>query len=221
MIIYKFLNAEYALKAIKNGLLKVSEVDKLNDPFEFNGVIYIQATENNNDSLIKIMRKLAIGCFSKNFSNPTMWSHYSDSHKGIVLGYEVSSDLKENLHSIHYKHRKIKIYENGHDVKKDQKLALKFLKLKSKDWGYENEARALFYKANCIEVTNKGQTLFFIDCKEEGLILKEVILGVNSGLEPSEICLCGLNVHIYKASLCKFTYTILRTLQPRPYIFRK
>ena len=177
-------------------------------------MIYAQATQKNNDSLIKILRKYSgIVCSSKSFSSPIMWSHYSECHKGIVLGYEVSSELKVDLFRVLYRHRKAIIDDTGRDVKNNPKLALKFLNLKSKDWKYEKEVRAFFYLIDCIEVTDKEQLLFFIDCKEKGLVLKEVILGVNSNLDSSEISMCVENVDIYKASLCKNTFTVLRTLQ--------
>ena len=57
MKVYKFLNAQYALDAILSGKLKLSKVDELNDPYEFKGVKFINAVENDNQSIINIIKK--------------------------------------------------------------------------------------------------------------------------------------------------------------------
>ena len=60
MRVYKFLNAQYALDAILSGNIKLSTVDELNDPYEFKGVKFTQATKKDNQDLISKSRTVSL-----------------------------------------------------------------------------------------------------------------------------------------------------------------
>jgi hypothetical protein len=208
MKVYKFLNAQYALDAILSGKLKLSKVDELNDPYEFKGVKFINAVENDNQSIINIIKsKWAFLCVSKNYSNATMWSHYSDSHKGIVLGFEIEKKL-ENQHSNVKYRSKIKINSKTFEelnTEIEHHSINELLYIKSKDWKYEKELRFVFDLKDCTLKHIMGDIKFFINFEEEGLILKEVIFGCrfNSNIEDKiKIHLRkNENIKLYKAYL--------------------
>jgi hypothetical protein len=202
MFVYKFLPSKYALDAIISGKIKLSTVNELNDAFEFRGVRYMQAEKGhqepndyarNLEFLIDLVREQhALLCLSKEHTNPTMWSHYADCHKGIVLGFEISDSLKLSGHDIEYKPNIVEINEPFETVINDDELALKFLKVKSMGWRYENEIRFFFSKKDCIPKPIEGDLRFFINMEDEGFILKEIILGINCPISASEIkCLLG------------------------------
>lgn len=115
---YKFLPSKYALDAITNDRLTISEIDKLNDPFELlpykpesaarTRLRDITTVKTYGDldggicSSYAIKRFLSqeygILCFCKTFTDPVIWAHYAESHSGICLGFDVPQwDLKDDV----------------------------------------------------------------------------------------------------------------------------
>src|ERR1700744_3670983 len=95
MRLYHFLNAEYGLEGIGKRRLKISRIHDLNDPFEF------YSLELSNKFLRRAIEKTkrevserpGVLCFSKSWSNPVLWSNYSDRHRGLVLGFEIPDEV--------------------------------------------------------------------------------------------------------------------------------
>lgn len=103
--------------------------------------------------------KFEICCFSKNYKNILMWSHYADSHKGICIGiktiYEDNSNLIEfqkvkdidkiKAESVIYNLDNKKIppvnYQNLTEELLEQSLITK-----SFHWKYEEEHRTILLK---------------------------------------------------------------------------
>jgi hypothetical protein len=202
MRVYKFLNAQYALDAILSGNIKLSTVDELNDPYEFKGVKFTQATKKDNQDLIDIIKKYGLLCVSKNYFNPTMWSHYSDSHKGIVLEFDIKEDEKNEFFTVKYVDKIIENNKPFNDIKKNYFFLEELLATKSKDWCYENEVRFLFdLKDDYIPKSINGDLKFFINMEEKGFILQKVILG----------CMCNTDLELkIKNALIKKNVTLLR-----------
>jgi hypothetical protein len=99
MILYRFFSAEYGLRTLETGLMRVGRFRDFNDPFEF----MPQNTElRGNESLVCEFHRQAfidasssrygIICFSeeKTVTKPLLWSHYADSHRGLAIGFKVS-----------------------------------------------------------------------------------------------------------------------------------
>ena len=85
----QFLTAENALDDLKNKRVKISIIDNLNDPFEFQaGFVKPYKTLRDQFSQFKtnISKKFGIFCCSKTWHNPLLWSHYASRHTGIALG---------------------------------------------------------------------------------------------------------------------------------------
>lgn len=86
---YHLLSARWALDDLTRWRLKIAEFADLNDPFELLGV------ELPNRALrrafaawkAKALREYGVLCFSRKWSNPVLWSHYADKHKGICLDW--------------------------------------------------------------------------------------------------------------------------------------
>src|SRR3989304_9386747 len=91
MLVYHFLSANDALDDIIKKRIKLSEIDKLNDPFELwcsaQGNQQIRASLRRWKD--KMSRRYGMLCFCKGWHNPLLWSHYSDRHQGMCLGFEV------------------------------------------------------------------------------------------------------------------------------------
>jgi hypothetical protein len=94
LLVYKFLTAAYALEDLTKRRMKISTFSDINDPFELAGAK--SSDPAVQDFLTRhIHQKYGALCFSRKWSNPMLWSHYSDKHKGICLGFEIVGDLEE------------------------------------------------------------------------------------------------------------------------------
>jgi hypothetical protein len=203
MRVCKFLNAQYALDAILSGNIKLSTVDELNDPYEFKSVKFTQATKKDNQVLIDKIKEYGILCVSNNYFNPTMWSHYADSHKEIVLEFETTQ--KDKSFEVEYIEKIIENDKQYNDIIKNYVFLEELLAKKSKDWNYENEVRFFFnLKKDCFIKAINGDLKFFINMEAQGFFLKKVILGYmcNTDLELKiKIALTNRNVTLLRASL--------------------
>ena len=95
MKVYHFLSAQNAISDIALKRIKISRIGQLNDPFELLAVDLRDprdkvALENWKNELDE---QFGLICFCAHWSNPLMWGHYADSHKGIALGFEIQEDL--------------------------------------------------------------------------------------------------------------------------------
>jgi hypothetical protein len=136
MRVYHFLPAEHAPDAIKHRRIKISEIDKLNDPFEL--WCSAQANVQLRRALRSWKRQVAglygMLCFCPSWSNPALWSHYADKHRGMCLGFDVSQNGLL---------RKVRYVENRTllPVPPTEADMRKLLFTKYQDWSYEEELR--------------------------------------------------------------------------------
>ena len=83
---YYFTPTKYALEGVKNRRLKVAELDKANDPFEFLPVRCDKEAEETFQTLKQsISDEIKMVCLSKTYKNPSLWGHYAENCKGICL----------------------------------------------------------------------------------------------------------------------------------------
>ena len=97
--VYKFTTAHYGICNLQNKRLKLSTVDDLNDPFDLCPPDTTDPVISNAvDAVITRFRQTtAILCFSRNWDNLLLWSHYGDPHMGICMGFDIpDGSLGEN-----------------------------------------------------------------------------------------------------------------------------
>ena len=84
--------------------------------------------------------KIGLLCFSRNWDNLLLWSHYGASHTGICLGFDISEgDPGANLDiDVLYQPNLLQI-QRPEDVNFD--LANRLLRTKHESWSYEQEVR--------------------------------------------------------------------------------
>jgi hypothetical protein len=89
--------------------------------------------------LEKSKDETGICCFSKSYLKPLMWSHYSDKHFGVCLGFAFEeSDTKDYLQApVRYADK----LEMNHYVKDTRKAMYDWFFCKSHIWEYEEEIR--------------------------------------------------------------------------------
>ena len=164
--VYHFVPKKWALCDIRNQRLKVATFDKMNDPFELLGVYLgdknIRRKFQRWRSLIA--DKWSVLCFSADWKNPLLWSHYADRHRGICLGFDVPDNL---LHTVQYRKCRPPVDHCRIDDKISPILYTKFA-----HWEYENERRRFVKLQDCRCEGN----LYFWPFGND-LNLREVIVG--------------------------------------------
>jgi hypothetical protein len=113
----------------------------------------------------------AILCFSRNWDNLLLWSHYGASHAGICLGFDIpEGDSGPNYDTdVLYQPNLLQIHR-PEDVNLD--LANRLPRTKHESWSYEQEVR-MFVNLND---PPDAKGLHWIGI-EPPLVLKEVIIG--------------------------------------------
>jgi hypothetical protein len=185
MRLYHFLSQKHALEALRNKRIKVSIINKLNDPFEF----LPRFLNSNRETLEGLFREWkdktaktqGIICFSKRWINPLLWSHYADKHNGIALGFDISENL---LYKVKYRKERLLCRWDGipQDKKLGESFMKKLIKTKFSSWEYEEEFRFGCTLSNCIR---EGEIYF--EKFDSNLILKEVITGCNNTLSDEKL----------------------------------
>ena len=200
MRVYHFLSTEFGLKDLREKRLKVSELNRLNDPFEFFGMdlsdpIVRKAMKKTKSQLSK---SSGLICFSKNWRNPVQWAHYGDSHKGICLGFDVPDEL---LNKVDYVDDRID-YQGGFSVEDMFKL----LTTKFKHWSFEEEHRIF------VDLQGKEDGLYYLPFGPN-LKLQQVIIGASSKATRQQV-LDSLGssggVEIFKARAAFKSFDIVR-----------
>jgi hypothetical protein len=171
--VYKFTSARYGISDLQNKRLKLSTIDDLNDPFDLCPLdITDPAIRAAVDAVIgHFKRTAAILCFSRNWDNLLLWSHYGASHTGICLGFDIPDGAPGANYDtdVLYQPNLLQI-RRLEDVNFD--LADRLLRTKHESWSYEQEVR-MFVRLND---PPDAKGLRWIDFGLN-LELKEVIIG--------------------------------------------
>jgi hypothetical protein len=80
-------------------------------------------------------KRFGIVCFSEDWLDPTLWSHYGDTHHGIALGFDVSERV---LLPVQYQLQRIPFPVGPVPGHVDQFLGTKYA-----SWAYERERRII------------------------------------------------------------------------------
>jgi hypothetical protein len=173
--VYHLCEATYAIENIQKSRLKVATFADANDPFELS-VFYSrdpaqrlrlkQFTDN-------VAKRYGIVCFSEDWLDPTLCSHYGHTHRGIALGFDVS---KLVLLPVRYQFERTDFPLTPIDSHVDQFLGTKYL-----SWAYEREQRIMVELAKAERETVKLPTGASRDLLFEkfggDVRLREVIVG--------------------------------------------
>ncbi len=210
MRLYYYVSKKWALENICKRRLKLSRINDLNDPFELLGMNLGDAKARFAFQAVKddLAKKKGILCFSSDWSNPVMWSHYADRHKGICLGFEVP---REYWHEVKYAAERLLINVNDLDAKgkKDPSLIMPLLSTKFEHWKYENEFRAYLDLQD--EPDSKG---FYYAEFSNDLKLAQVIAGACSDVSRAELARAlgalSQKVEVFNARPAFKTFKVVR-----------
>ena len=167
------MSADNALKDLKHGRLKVARFRDLNDPFELIAVNFKERPIRKAAREFKSTTNSQMGllCFSADWWNPLLWSHYAEKHRGMCLGFDVPRRL---LETVEYESERIWASLSGDEDPRNlsRELQEKLRRTKYEGWRYEEEQRRF---VSLKDATVEG-SLHFWPFGEE-LQLAEVILG--------------------------------------------
>lgn len=173
MLVYHLLSAENALSDIALKRLRISRYAELNDPFELFGATMADRAIRTGmrDWRKTVNERHGLLCFSKDWKNPVLWSHYASKHRGVCLAIEVADHLTS---LVRYSPHRLEIrYADGDPAKGlDEQFMKELLTTKYDHWSYEEEVR-VFLSLDPKDVENGSHFIPFSDT----LQLRGVVLG--------------------------------------------
>jgi hypothetical protein len=175
----------------------------------------VKAVDAKNRRAIRLFKQQidkdkGLICFSKTWTNPVLWGHYGDKHKGIALGFDVT---KEVANQVIYSNSLISIPVNpiSNKAAPTAKLVDNILRTKFKDWRYENEWRVFFDLKD--EVEEVG--MFFAQLNKD-IQLKEIILGPNCTATVAKVLSIlkdyGDEVQVMKSRIAFNSFRVVKDL---------
>jgi hypothetical protein len=183
MRVFHFLRADHAMDDIRGHRIKISLLEDLNDPFELFAAALTCREHRQGFRAFKrdMNQRFGVLCFSRNWHNPLLWSHYADKHKGICLGLHVPSRL---LTPVTYTTSRLvdavpRIAKSGFS---DEAAMKALLSIKFRDWKYEDEVRVFCRLEDRDPLTN----MYFAEFSPQ-LMLKHVILGARHDAATEEL----------------------------------
>jgi hypothetical protein len=171
--VYKYTPAEYGISDLTDSRLKVATIADLNDPFDLCPLDTTHpAIAKAAEALtLDLWKKAGILCFSRNWDNLLMWSHYGASHKGMCLGFDIPEGEPGNNYDtdVLYQSNLLQI-RRQEDLNND--LADRLQRTKHESWSYEQEVRMFVG----LDDPPDAKGLNWLEFGPR-LILKEIIVG--------------------------------------------
>jgi hypothetical protein len=195
MLIYRYLSLEYGMKSLQEKMLRVGRLNDLNDPYDcsphFTGVPNCPGGESfafDTGYLSGFSKHFGILCFSEIFSDPVVWSHYADNHRGIALGFEYNNTQDDGVYKVQYDNNRVIFQHNDIESSKSRNpvetmfhVVKKGFTVKAKSWEYESERRKFVMLDECTPI---GLNYFYGLPVER---LKKVLLGVRCSATEEDI----------------------------------
>ncbi len=188
--VYTYLKAQHALDNICAQQLKLTEVGKTNDPFEywfemvFDGNISLEegkrmAEKWFSEFSVQNAEKMFFVPFSDSCINLPMWAYYGDRHEGVCLGFPPHDEFdgEESLRPVAYPKKRLACDRSERQQPNDDEN-MKFVQsmfwTKRREWSIEKEWRMCVPANHPNIVTDSSGGRFFRFSREA---LKEVVFG--------------------------------------------
>jgi Protein of unknown function (DUF2971) len=214
MQLFYFTSAKYGLENVAKRRIKISRFSQLNDPFE------LLANGMSDNDLRKAFRELrddlnsdnGLICFSERWSNPVMWSHYGEKHRGICLGFKVKPEFPTK---VTYRQSRLRYTKDDFAPNNpaNKKAMLDCLTTKFSHWRYEREWRVF----QGLDHTSRDSNGNYFCNLDETIKLTHIIDGAESAVSKSEIeCSItqgehdGNEIDCFKARTAFKTFSVVR-----------
>ncbi len=173
------------MRSIREKRLRIGRIEELNDDFEFIGLALSDKTER---VALRNMRrhlnvKHGVICMSESWDSPLMWAHYGDSHKGMVLGFDVSG---KDFYQVQYTDKRPSLADMGLNTLDDitPEDIKRLIRTKAAGWSYEKERRAYLALNEGVDIGDTRQ--YFVPFGSK-LRLRQVIVGLRYQGERQEV----------------------------------
>jgi hypothetical protein len=179
--------------------LKQSCVGDLNDPFELlpfdltNPAVRAAALKTKSD----MDPERGLLCFSMDWSDPVIWAHYGDKHKGLCLGFEIPEPNNDDVLKVEYQPKPLQFPLEEYlacSEEEGERITRKALYTKFDNWKYEKEVRVWGPLGEQEKGPRVGPSceqednpLYFVPFNNETLRLVEVIKGIACTKSDTEI----------------------------------
>jgi hypothetical protein len=153
-------------------MVKISLLDTLNDPFELMPYLRYDLKERRRIKRARqsFSKRYGLLCLSGNWSEPLLWGHYAEKHKGIALGFEV---VRDEVIKVKYSESPIREQVNVAASSSDNdKQFSQIAQHKYGGWRYEDEYRVLVILSDCMRID--GHRFLRFDGR---LKVREIVLG--------------------------------------------
>ncbi|UGX93384.1 DUF2971 domain-containing protein [Bradyrhizobium barranii subsp. barranii] len=206
---YHLCPAEYAISNIVFSRLKVGQIRDLNDPFEL--LAYQRGAKNKTflDYRKEFDEKSGLLCFSEDWTDPVLWSHYAAKHGGMCLGFDI--DRRLELRKVSYRTERLGRAlptESPVPMEIDEELAGLLLTTKFSSWSYEREWRVILPLQDTVE----EERLRFYPIGEH-IRLAEVIIGETCSIPWEQVRAVVKKHHpdasVIKARLAHFSFNVV------------
>lgn len=171
--VYHLTSEKHAASDIAQSRLKVARFSDLNDPFELLALSFKERAVRTivQDFKAQYDRHTGLLCFSADWTNPVLWSHYATKHKGICLGFDLRRTKAE---AVRYEDERIlaQLGDPPNPGNLDPGLQRLLLCTKFRHWQYESEHRVFVPLKTAIA----DGPLHFVPFDPD-LKLREVVLG--------------------------------------------
>jgi len=207
--VYHLTSEPWAIADISLRRLKVARFSELNDPFEMLSVAVRDHHVQEAVSALKEKYNSHTGllCFSDDWINPVLWSHYANKHRGICLGFDVT---REDLWKVEYEGTRVaaQLEEQAGAQSLPADLERKLRCTKYKHWEYESERR-VFVRLQDLQAEGG----FYFRGFHAGMRLSEVILGQCCPLDLATVRAMVTSsypeVVTYRARLAIISYSVV------------
>jgi len=216
------------LNTLIDGNLYLSDADKMNDPFEYEGVyIDYKSIEHNApqylemvkifDYLIKEIHKLTSFC-DKSANTPAMWAYYTNNHQGFYIEYKINN--KRLFNRVLYENERSHIWKTVISLLSQDKKEENFLKpeimqvmdlirhrffIKHDSWEHEKEFRLV---TDCKNQKNKNIYSF----KEMDVKPIKVVCGLkcsDKNIKKLKKFASKFNIPIYKTKMSENDFSLV------------
>lgn len=196
LIVYQYFSAANAIRCIETRRLRISTIQNLNDPFEVRPVLKGADPKERSEQESFLLewrerkaQEVGLLCFSATKTNPLIWSHYADRHRGIAIGFEYTVD-NGWLRHVNYPENNARPEVDFSDSSySTEEKGNEIFFTKAKDWKYEEEYRELVAIRDC--QTSEGSyytnSIAWYRGAQKQRVLKEVILGAHCTVCPTYI----------------------------------
>ncbi len=164
-----------------------------------------------------VSREFGVLCFVKRWDVPLMWSHYADSHKGLVIGFDAGHRFfkESSLRPVKYRNKRVSFNVGWTPGSRQVSKAIRaVMARKSGCWKHEEEWRMLLHlKPLEQRMLPNGTPGYFVDIPRE--VLAEVILGCRCSSDVEKqvrdvVQINHVNLTLERAKLDENTFALAR-----------